>query len=105
MGFPMAWACSRGRTKNEDPVAVSTQARHAAFALRGRRLRGDFADRREFLGFCVEIDDGGRLAVHAPLRSLAASRAPGSGENLAPRFDCGDLHFWRPLERFRGTSR
>ena len=93
VGLPMA--CPGGLAKKQDPVAVTSQLRGAAFALRARRLRCLPAEHRELRGFGVEIDD----AQHIVLRFRS-----GLSRIVAPQFDCGDRHFWRPLQRFRGAQ-
>src|SRR5947207_7275958 len=84
-----------GLAEQQEPVTVTTQLRGAAFAFRARRSRCLAAEHRQLRGFGLEIDDG----RHATLRLLCRRLAI-----VTPQFNCGDLRFRSPLERFRGTT-
>src|SRR5207245_3226821 len=58
MGFPMAFP---GKLRDaEAAVAVRSQSRRAALAIRHRRLRGPAMEHSYLPEVCVEIDDAGR---------------------------------------------
>ena len=80
-------ACSCGLAKEEEPIAVGGQLRHAALPLRTRRLRGQSAEHREFRGFCTEIDNVRRSAcLLFPALPSAGRRQRGRyGHREAPR--------------------
>src|SRR4029077_9797941 len=66
MGFPMAFP---GKLRDaEAAVAVRSQWRSAALAIRHRRLRGPAMEHGSLREFCVEIDDAGRSGCYYFLR-------------------------------------